>query len=80
MLVVMHQRVVKMVAQCAHCGRVFEGDSQAQTWEAAKACASSHQCKSYRYAPELRPSGAACATFPAIPRTPLPPPHLNLRD
>jgi hypothetical protein len=28
---------------CAHCGRVYVGQSQALTWAAAKACADSHQ-------------------------------------
>jgi hypothetical protein len=42
--------------RCAHCGRVFSGDSQAQVWAEVMACASSHQHKSYRHAPELKPS------------------------
>jgi hypothetical protein len=50
------RRPSETVVQCAHCGAVYRGDSQALVWFEAKACASSHQVKSYRYAPELKPN------------------------
>jgi hypothetical protein len=41
---------------CAHCGNVYTGDSEALTWFQAKACAGSHQVKTYKFAPELKPA------------------------
>jgi hypothetical protein len=61
----MEQRVVETRVGCAHCGGVVSGYSQALVWAEAMACASSHQEKSYRYAPELKPAEAAAL----VPRT-----------
>jgi len=41
---------------CAHCGKSYTGDSEALTWYQAKACAGSHQVKTYKFAPELKPA------------------------
>lgn len=41
--------------KCAHCGKVHAGVSESETWLSARACANSHQIKSYEYAPELKP-------------------------
>jgi hypothetical protein len=49
------QQLCVTVVQCAHCGEVFKGDSQALTWWAAKAHVDTHQIKTYRYAEELKP-------------------------
>jgi hypothetical protein len=51
----MMQKITRTVVQCAHCGRIFSGDSQAGVWFEAMNCADSHQVKTYTYAPELRP-------------------------
>jgi hypothetical protein len=49
------QQLTETVVQCAHCGQIFKGSSQAMTWFEAKAHVDTHQMKTYRYAEELKP-------------------------